>query len=142
MWGKFVNYVTHNLRTNPEILFQFLKYFNNFLIKFQLSKLSLIHTDINPWMYGSTIETFWNIQAENLTELRIIDSPVEDEEILKVLKLKKLKVFEINLKVLAVNPTLILELAKGFKWKHLNFKAMPFRPEVVRMIIEAHQGEF
>lgn len=87
------------------------------------------------------ISTFWEFQSQNLTELRIINSPVEDEIILKVLELKNLKIFEISLKNLAVNPTLLLELAKGFKWKKLKFNGSPFNPELVRMIIGSHSSE-
>jgi hypothetical protein len=87
------------------------------------------------------INLFWNNQSQNLTELRIINSPVEDEKILKILELKNLKLFEINLKVLAVNPTLLLELAKGYNWKKLKFNGSPFNPEIVRMIIRSHSSE-
>lgn len=102
----------------------------------------MIHTDVNPHLCVDSIASFWDIQSQFLTELRIINSPVDHKKILKVLELKNLKTFETDLRNLAVNPDLMSELAKVYKWKKLRFKGMPFNRQIVRMIIESHSGEF
>lgn len=72
----------------------------------------------------------------------MINVNFNEEMMVEIIKQKRLKIVEFDLKYLGNNVSVIKEIVVGFQWKSLIFRGAPCYPDICRLIIDNTKGKF